>query len=72
MIPILIKYVLPVFFILMVIWWISYFIKRIKNSTKGEVDASEPASITPRQIIFRLLAASTLFAAALAIYLRNT
>ena len=66
---IFIKYILPLCFILLVIWSVSSAIKRLRNGKSIQADQQTHAG--PRQVVFRLFGAGILIAALLAVYLQN-
>lgn len=66
---IFIKYILPLCFILLVIWCISSAIKRLRDGKSTQTD--EQLQAGPLQIVLRLFGMSLLIAALLAVYLQN-
>ena len=67
---IFIRYILPLFFILLVVWGISYTLRRIRYGKS--TPTIEQTQVSPRQIVFRLFAAGILIATLLATYLKNS
>ncbi len=67
---IFIKYILPLSFILLVIWSISSAIQRLRDGKSSQ--AVEQPQPSPRQIFFRLFGIGLVIAALLAAYLQNS
>ena len=67
---ILIKYILPLCLILLLIWVISYAVRRLRY---GKSTATDEQTLTsPRQIAMRLFGVGLVIAKLLAVYLKNS
>ena len=67
---IFIKYILPLFFILLVVWAVSSAFARLRNGKAAPVQ--EQVGTRAGQVFFRLFAAGLIITSLLAIYLQNS